>query len=135
MEDENIAPEVMRHICEKVLQSDEIEPERSLSAQQLALDIRPEFHTQVAEETQPKCRGTFYESEAHRIEPVGIPLIGEKCSAVSAPDAPGGDRLATPVRACEEGTAKRMSRTPLKPRFARWKVLRVLMQRRVQTES
>src|SRR5207237_9231605 len=109
--------------------------EPSIPTKRLFLDIRPKLFSQIADKIEPECHGTLDKPQARCIEPVRVPHVREKGCAVSASDAPCGQRFTAAIGAREHRSTQRTSRPAPETLAARSKVSRVLMQRRVQTES
>src|SRR5437667_495166 len=84
--------------------------ESSFFVEYLSLEIRPELRCQIADQAEPERHRTLGKSEAHRIDPVRIPLVREERGAIRAADTPRGQRLAAAIGAREQGSTERMSR-------------------------
>ena len=113
---------------------DELRVERSFT-EHLSFDVRPELRPQIADQTEPEPDGALNKSESRRIQPIRIPQIGQECRPIGTTDAPRRQRLAARVGAREDGSPECVSGPPPEPRSERSIVTRILMKRRIQTES
>src|SRR6185437_166653 len=101
----------------------------------LVLEIGPEFGGQVTRKVEAKLQRTLGESQLHRIEPVGIPLVRKVRGAVGASETPQGECLGSLVRVGENGTAERKSGAPQNSAADRAVIARILMQAGIQAKS
>ena len=102
--------------------------------QYLPFEIRPELGTEIGGEIEPEPEGSLCDTQAHGIQPVRIPLVRKKGGAVALPSR----QVAVsrrPVRARQYCAAERVAGSAPESRAARSIIPRVLVQRRIQTES
>src|ERR1035441_235979 len=115
--------------------ADELCVQSSWSVQHLSLDIRPKLFSQIAHQIESERYRALDKPEAGIVEPVRVPQVGEKGGTVGTANSPGGQRFAAFIGVREHGLAQGMSRPAKEPAATRPIVSRVLMQRRIQTES
>jgi len=95
------------------------------------LEVRPELGPEVA----GKIGGDRESALLHAGRPVRKPLVLKEGGAVCTTRTPGRHCLAAAVGVCQYGAAKHMARSAPGPGAARSIRPRVLVQRRIETES
>jgi len=65
----------------------------ALAVQEFPFYVRPEFQSQIGEQIEAELSRPLRKAKRYGVDPVGVPFVGDKGRAVSAPEPPRGERL------------------------------------------